>query len=104
MKNIQVIDGADNCAYDIFSINKRDFKLIFSDADQDIEFIDDFVERVGESVAQKILSEMWKHIVDKKEAQGIQGTLFYELDIKKKFYPRKMEADLDQNPGHSYID
>jgi hypothetical protein len=29
MKNIQIIDGADNCAYDIYQITDEDFKIIF---------------------------------------------------------------------------
>lgn len=29
MKNIQVIDGADNCTYDIFAIDDADYRVIF---------------------------------------------------------------------------
>ncbi|MEG7978457.1 MAG: hypothetical protein NY202_00600 [Mollicutes bacterium UO1] len=40
-KNIQVIDGADNCHYPIYSIEEEYFNLIFPNG-QDIEFIEDF--------------------------------------------------------------
>jgi hypothetical protein len=34
MKNIQVIDGAKNSAYDIFSCTEEEFKLLFPDIGQ----------------------------------------------------------------------
>ncbi|WP_457328722.1 hypothetical protein [Rhizobacter sp. P5_C2] len=40
MKNIQVIDGAENCVYDIFQASDEEFSLIFSDG-RDIAFIDE---------------------------------------------------------------
>ena len=40
MKNIQIIDGAINCVYDIFEATDDEFKLIFP-AGQDIAFIDE---------------------------------------------------------------
>lgn len=46
MKNVQVIDGAMNCAYDIFSANDSDFAVIFPRG-KNIEFIEDFYARVG---------------------------------------------------------
>ena len=38
MKNIQVIDGANNCSYDIFAVTDDEFKILFPDPGQDIEF------------------------------------------------------------------
>ena len=54
MKNIEVIDEAENCLFDVFSATEEEFILIFPNG-QDIEFADDFFERVGESVAAKVL-------------------------------------------------
>lgn len=51
-KNIQVIDGADNCHYPIYSIEEEYFNLIFPNG-QDIEFIDDFYKRIGKSKEEK---------------------------------------------------
>lgn len=94
MKNIQVIDSADNCAYDLFSVSEADFVKIFPNG-QDIEFSEDLFERLGEDEASKILESVWKNRLDKKEVTGIHGTLFYGLENKKTYYPNKRELDLD---------
>lgn len=59
-KNIQVIDGAINCHYPIYSIEEEHFNLIFpnSQEGQDIEFAKDFVSRVGERTGNKVLREL----------------------------------------------
>lgn len=93
MKNIQVIDGADNCEYCIFAAMNKEFEAIFPDG-QDIEFIEDFIKRVGDSVAGKITEAMWKRPVNKKTAQGIHGTLFYQLIEKRRYYPTKKESEM----------
>jgi hypothetical protein len=92
--NIQIIDGADNCAYDIFMAEVDAFHEIFPAPGQDVEFIDDFVLRVGEQRAASILNEIWRNPVDKKLAEGIHGTLFFELEKKKVFYPTKKESEM----------
>lgn len=98
MKNIQVIDGAVNCAYCVYQVSDEDFSLIFPGANQDIEFIDDLFDRLGDQKAEKILSLIWKRRTDKKNISGLHGTLFYQLECKKKFYPNKRELDLDDAP------
>ena len=98
MKNIQVIDGAENCAYDTFAATDKEFALIFP-AGQDIEFIDDFVRRVGKKRAGKVLAALWRRRQNKKEIQGLHGTLFYELAFKKKYYPTKKDNEAIANPS-----
>ena len=99
MKNIQVIDSATNCTYDIFEINDDDFEKIFPRS-TDIQFIEDVIERLGKKLSLKILQEMWKKRQDKKKVLGIHGTLFYELrDEKKKFYPTNKEDEMIANPN-----
>ena len=93
MKNIQVIDGADNCTYDIYSIDDVDFDTLFPDG-QDVEFIEDVFERLKEDKTTKILQRLWGNRVDKKNFSGIHGTLFYELSFKKKYYPSKKESEM----------
>lgn len=93
-KNIQVIDGADNCTYDIYSSDETDFNLIFPGEGQDIEFIEDFTSRVGENVAADTLNRLWQYRENKKNIHGIHGTLFFEMDLKKPFYPTKREAEM----------
>ena len=98
VKNIQVIDGAENCAYSIFAVSDRAFKAIFPGDGQDIEFIEDFIRRVGRKKASQILAPIWRRRIDKQNANGIHGTLFYQLKSKKRFYPTKRETDLDAIP------
>ncbi len=35
MKNIQVIDGATNCVYDVFSSSEAEFRLLFPEGSED---------------------------------------------------------------------
>jgi hypothetical protein len=93
MKNIQVIDGANNSAYDVFGISEVGYTLMFSSG-TDVEFVDDFIERVGKSQADEILNGMWENRLNKKVICGIHGTLFFQLDHKKEFYPIKNESEL----------
>lgn len=93
-KNVQVIDGAMNCAYDVFPASEADFAVLFPDG-QDVEFIEDFWRRVGAKKAGEIIGRLYEKRADKKKIHGIHGTLFYQLEFKKQFYPTKREADLD---------
>lgn len=93
-KNIQVIDGAQNSTYSIFTVSTDDFEKIFPEKDQDIEFIKDFVKRVGRKQAKEILEKLFLKPVNKKEVHGIHGTLFYELEYKRQFYPTKRESEM----------
>lgn len=96
MKNIQVIDGANNCAYDVYSATEEEFIIIFPEPDQDIQFIEDI--RDSDAVKQA-LSLIWNRRVNKPEINGIHGTIFYELVEKKKFYANKKEIDLTVGLG-----
>jgi hypothetical protein len=93
MKNIQIIDGANNCTYSVFSATDEGFAAIFPDG-ADVEFIEDVVERFGDEAAGKITGELWDRPVDKKVVQGIHGTLFYQLTFKKRYYPTKRESEM----------
>jgi hypothetical protein len=98
MKNIQVIDGANNCAYDVYSATEEEFIIIFPEPDQDIQFIEDI--RDSDAVKQAV-SLIWNRRVNKPEINGIHGTIFYELVEKKKFYPNKKEIDLTVGLGRA---
>jgi len=99
VKNIQIIDDAINCTYDIFAIDESIFCEIFL-GDQDVEFEDDLFKRLGEIEAKKLLSILWDNRVDKKLVSGIHGTLFfgYCCDEKRPFYPTKIESEMVANP------
>ena len=94
MKNIQVIDGAMNCSYDIFSVTEEEFNILFPEAGQDIEFIEDVIERVGDERLGRVMRNVWARPVKKPDVIGIHGTLFYELSWKKKYYPTKKSSEI----------
>jgi hypothetical protein len=98
MKNIQVIDGADNCAYSVFAATDKIFDEIFPGEGQDVEFVDDFFARVGKKRAAELLKPLWKLRLEKHRIRGIHGTLFYQLNHKKEFYPNKREDDFGKAP------
>jgi len=98
MKNIQVIDGAVNCVYDIFAATDDEFALIFPNG-QDIAFIDEVYGRgVDEAVLDSAFKALWTRRVVKAQAMGIHGQLFYQLDEKKPFYPTRRDEEAE-NPG-----
>ncbi|MFB9980978.1 hypothetical protein ACFSQQ_24585 [Mesorhizobium kowhaii] len=99
MKNVQLIDGAINSAYNIYAVADEDFELIFPNG-QDIEFIEDFVKRVGRKRAGKIVESLNKDLQKKTVVNGIHGTLFYELKSQKKhLYTNKRFSD---DPSSAY--
>lgn len=98
MKNIQVIDGAVNCVYDIFAATDEEFALIFPEG-QDIAFVDEVYERVRDDVAlNHVFEALWARRVVKAHAIGIHGQLFFELKEKKVFYPTRRDEEAE-NPG-----
>jgi hypothetical protein len=101
MKNIQVIDGADNCVYDIFAATDEEFGVIFP-VGQDIAFIDEVLSRADRSQLDKTLAAMWRRPLRKRDANGIHGTLFYQLEHKKAYYPTRRD-DEAVNPDGSRL-
>ncbi|MGA2195995.1 MAG: hypothetical protein ABSH40_12070 [Bryobacteraceae bacterium] len=97
MKNIQIIDGAVNCVYDIFAATEKEFNLIFTSG-TDVAFIDEVVERHDPTRLNLAFSRIWTRRVRKSDVHGIDGVLFYELEIKKKYYPtRRDEGAVNPN-------
>lgn len=94
MKNIQVIDGANNCTYDVFAMKDDEFNILFPAPGQDIEFIEDAIDRVGDEELGAVMRNVWKRRVKKADINGIHGTVFYELLWKKKYYPNKRDDDI----------
>jgi hypothetical protein len=92
MKNIQIIDGAINCVYDIFSATDEEFVLIFPD-ETDIAFIDEVLSRHDEAVIDETFNRIWSRPVQKSQAMGIHGLLFYELEEKKQYYPTRRDEE-----------
>lgn len=98
MKNIQVIDGARNCVYDIFAATDDEFALIFPNG-QDIAFIDEVYGRgIDQEIINSAFKALWTRRVAKAQVVGIHGLLFYELDEKKPFYPTRRDEEA-RNPS-----
>jgi hypothetical protein len=66
MKNIQVVDGALNCVYDIFQASDDDFAQIFGN-ESDIAFGEDFQ---GRDDLLPVFERVWRGRVPKVQAQG----------------------------------
>lgn len=101
MKNIQVIDGAINAVYDIFEATDEEFILIFPDG-QDIAFIDEVYDKSEPQALDKAFKNIWERRIAKRDANGIHGTLFYGLDIKKVYYPTRRDEEAI-NPNGSRL-
>jgi len=94
MKNIQVIDGAENSVYDIFAATDADFRMIFGRG-EDVAFIDDVFRkhRTKTKRLKSALARLWTRRIPKREAQGINGLLFYGVPQKKAFYPTRRDEE-----------
>ncbi len=94
MKNIQIIDTADNATFSIFQATEEEFGLIFPAKGQDMEISEDFHDRVGLEKAKATLEPIWKRPVLKRDAQGVHGTLFFGyLDRRHLLPATKREID-----------
>lgn len=94
MKNVQVIDGAENCSFSVYALSDNQFRLIFPEQGQDVEFIEDVIARLGDEYVGNLMKTAWKRRKDKRKIRGIHGTLFYQLLHKKQYYPTKKESEM----------
>ena len=101
VKNIMVIDGAENCVYDVFAAPDEDFALIFP-AETDVAFIEDIVRRSDADDVARALGTLWSRRVPKAQAMGIHGILFYELHKKRQYYPTLRDEEA-VNPDGSAL-
>jgi hypothetical protein len=101
MKNIMVIDGAENCVYDIFAVTDDDFALIFPDG-TDVAFVEDIERRANAEVAFDALQRTWANRIPKRDARGIHGIVFYQLYGKRKYYPTLRDEEA-VNPDGSAL-
>jgi hypothetical protein len=92
MKNIQVIDGAENSVYDVFAATDEEFALIFPTG-QDVAFIDEVIARGPRKQLDEAFTRIWDRRIPKREAMGIHGLLFYELEHKKQYYPTRRDEE-----------
>lgn len=96
MKNIQIIDGADNATFSLFQATDDEYVELFVDG-TDMDFIEDVVGRLGDDRAGEILKAIWERPVLKRDAIGLHGTLFYNWASRRCHLPTtKREVDLDE--------
>lgn len=96
MKNVQIIDGADNATFSVFQATDEEFAEIFPHG-QDMELSEDFHERVGDERACAVLTPIWERPILKRDAHGIHGTLYYDWDRKRVHLPAsKREVDWNE--------
>lgn len=92
MKNVQVIDGADNCTFSIFQLTDEEFALAFPGDGQDIQFAEDLAK-----AAARALVAAWERPIRKPDAAGIHGTLFYGFANRRSSFPAtNRERDWDE--------
>lgn len=97
LRNIQIIDGADNATFSLFQATDDEFAQIFPTIGQDMEISEDFVQRVGEAQANLILNAIWERPILKRDAHGIHGTLYFDYQSRRRHMPTsKREVDLDE--------
>ena len=101
MKNIQVIDSADNSVYDIFQATDEEFSLIYP-IGEDVAFIDEVYARGPSKELGAAFERIWKRRIPKRNAMGIHGLLYFELDFKMKYYPTRKDEEAI-NPDGSLL-
>jgi hypothetical protein len=101
VKNIQVIDGADNCVYDIFAATEEEFSLIFQNG-EDVAFNEEVWARGDSERLTPAFEAIWKRRVRKCDVMGIHGILFYGLPDKSVYYPTRRDEEAI-NPGGSLL-
>jgi hypothetical protein len=96
MKNVQVIDDADNCTFPIFQFTEAQFELVFQNEAQDIAFIDEVLAALSDEQEALAFEGVWDRPISKSEIVGLHGTLFYGFAKKSKHFPAsRTEFDWD---------
>ena len=97
LRNIQIVDGADNATFSLFQATDDEFNQIFPTIGQDMEISEDFVQRVGEAHANLIFNAIWERPILKRDVNGIHGTLYFNYQSRRRYIrASKREVDLDE--------
>jgi len=97
LRNIQIVDGADNATFSVFQATDDEFNQIFPTIGQDMEISEDFVQRVGEAHANLIFNAIWERPILKRDVNGIHGTLYFNYQSRRRYIrASKREVDLDE--------
>lgn len=87
-KNLMIIDAAANCSFDVYKISDEEFRFIFADVGQELQFIDALVEMRGREKIREALKGVYNELyLNKALVEGIHGTLFYERPDRRELFP-----------------
>ena len=86
MKNIQIIDGADNCTFSIFQATDREFRRSFPAVDR-ISSSPNSSSNASVPRGSAVLTPIWERPIAKKDVKGLHGTLFYGFQSRKPLLP-----------------
>lgn len=98
LKNIQIVDGANNATFSVFQATEAEFAAVFPGPGQDMELAEDFFARLGEE-RSSVLEAIWERPILKRDAQGIHGTLFYGWETRRHHIPAT-KREIDLNPSY----
>lgn len=88
MKNIQMIDSAENSAYSIYQVSEETFNLVFPLAGQDIEFIEDVRARLGPRKSASIVRTINKRFIRNPKRTGFTALFSLSLLIESAHFTR----------------
>jgi hypothetical protein len=94
VKNVLIVDPGPNCEYAVYAMTEDEFLKVFPAVGQNIEFIEDVESRLGEAGLISLFKDVWERRVHKSEADGIHGTLFFQMEYKRPFYPTKNDEQM----------
>lgn len=92
MKNIQIIDGAQNSVFEIYAIPDALFSVLFPKG-ADVAFAKECSKKIPKS--DNRLKALYKKRLNKKSVQGIHGTLHLDSSlVEPKFFPTRRESEV----------
>ncbi len=98
LKNVQVIDWADNATFSVFRATDDEFDYLFPEPGQDIEFAEDFASRHHKDHVAAILNNLWLHPIHKRQVNGIDGTLIFDGAAKIRQHIPASKREIDRDP------
>ena len=66
MKNILIVDGAMNATFSVFQATDDEFTTLFPNGEE-MDVIEDVIERVGEAASEPIFNRIWNRPILKTE-------------------------------------
>lgn len=97
MKNILIVDGAMNATFSVFQATDDEFTTLFPNGEE-MDVIEDVIERVGEAASEPIFNRIWNCPILKTETYGIHATIIYD-DPSRRYYLPSSRREIDWDDG-----